>query len=100
MNLAINQFLKLFSFSIFCTALLFSAPVLSLDTDGDGIEDVQDKDDDADGLPDTWETANGHNPNAQDYLVRAGARYTCTLDGNGLVCWGDNEITRRETKQT
>ena len=42
MNLAINQLLKLFSQSIFCTALLFSAPVLSLDTDGDGIENAQD----------------------------------------------------------
>ena len=32
MNLAINQLLKLFRLTIFCTALLFSAPVLSLDT--------------------------------------------------------------------
>ena len=50
MNLAIIQFLKRFSLSIFCTALLFSAPVLSLDTDGDVDGDViynaQDADDD------------------------------------------------------
>ena len=50
MNLAINQLLKLFSLGIFCTALLFSAPVLSLDTDGDVDGDViynaQDADDD------------------------------------------------------
>ena len=100
MNLAINSLFKLFGLSVFCIALLFSAPVLSLDTDRDGIEDIQDKDDDADGLPDTWETANGHNPNAPDYLVRAGAMYTCALDDNGVVCWGDNELTLRERKQT
>jgi hypothetical protein len=46
MNLAINQFLKLFGLSIFCTALLFSAPVLSLDTDGDGSDNAQDAGDD------------------------------------------------------
>ena len=39
MNLAIIQFIKLFSLSIFCTALLFSAPVLSLDTDRDTLTD-------------------------------------------------------------
>ena len=45
MNLAINQFLKLFSLSTFCTALLFSTPVLSLDTDGDDINSAQNADD-------------------------------------------------------
>ena len=45
MTLTINQFLKLFSLSIFCTALLFSAPVLSLDTDGDDINSAQNADD-------------------------------------------------------
>ena len=56
MNLAINQLLKLFSLSIFCTALLFSAPVLSLDTDRDT-------------LPDDWELANGRDPLVADYQV-------------------------------
>ena len=45
MNLAINQLLKLFSLSIFCTALLFSAPVLSLDTNGDSVNSAQDAND-------------------------------------------------------
>ena len=88
MSLAINQFLKPFSLSIFCTAMFFSAPVLSLDTDGDGIDNVQDADDDgdnvsdskdpwpldsryskdtdSDGMPDRWETINGLDPNFSD----------------------------------
>ncbi|MGQ9551913.1 MAG: PKD domain-containing protein, partial [Candidatus Bathycorpusculaceae bacterium] len=33
-----------------------------LDTDGDGAPNVADTDDDEDGLPDTWEEANGLNP--------------------------------------
>ena len=64
--------------------LLASVPV-SIDTDGDGIEDSQDADDDgdgvadsqdpwpldkryskdtdSDGMPDSWETSNGLDPN-------------------------------------
>jgi len=32
------------------------------DTDGDGIPDLSDRDDDGDGMPDSWETANGLDP--------------------------------------
>jgi len=38
----------------------------SPDTDGDGIEDCADTDDDNDGMPDTWEIANGLNPLVND----------------------------------
>ncbi len=34
----------------------------SLDTDGDGIPDIEDADDDNDGMPDTWEVEYGLNP--------------------------------------
>ncbi len=32
------------------------------DTDGDGIPDLDDRDDDGDGMPDSWETLNGLDP--------------------------------------
>ncbi|MDC0069519.1 RCC1 domain-containing protein, partial [Gammaproteobacteria bacterium] len=78
--------------------LLASVPV-SIDTDGDGIEDSQDADDDgdgvadsqdafpldsryskdsdSDGLPDKWETANGLNP-------EDGSDASSDQDGDGL----------------
>ncbi len=48
MNLAINSTLKLFSLSVSCSAPLFSALKLSLDTDRDDIENAYDMDDDGD----------------------------------------------------
>ena len=36
------------------------------DHDHDGIADINDPDDDNDGMPDSWETANGFNPLADD----------------------------------
>ena len=38
----------------------------SLDTDGDGVPDIEDADDDNDGMPDTWEIEYGLNPLADD----------------------------------
>ena len=88
MNLAINYLLRLFTLCVCCSALLFSLPVLALDTDGDGISNYKDADDDgddvpdskdpwpldiryskdtdSDGMPDRWETLNGLNPNVSD----------------------------------
>jgi hypothetical protein len=43
----------------------FTVTVLN-DHDNDGIADINDPDDDNDGMPDTWETANGLNPLADD----------------------------------
>jgi len=40
----------------------FSGEVISLDTDGDGIDNSADPDDDNDGMPDAFETANGLDP--------------------------------------
>jgi len=39
-----------------------SLQILSVDTDGDGIADEEDTDDDNDGMSDSWELANGLNP--------------------------------------
>ncbi len=41
-------------------------PTETLDTDGDGIGNNADTDDDADGIPDTFENANGLNPLVDD----------------------------------
>ncbi len=49
-----------------------------IDTDGDGIPDSVDEDDDNDGLPDWWEIAQGLNP-----LSPADAQ--ADLDGDGLI---------------
>jgi len=57
------------SFQFYCTGPGGNSPTLSqtlnviawVDTDGDGIRDEEDSDDDNDGMPDTWEIANGLN---------------------------------------
>lgn len=48
------------------------------DSDGDGIADIVDDDDDNDGMPDVWEAANGLNPHD-----RADAQ--ADPDGDGMV---------------
>ena len=40
----------------------FSNEIIALDTDGDGIDNSADLDDDDDGMPDAFETANGLDP--------------------------------------
>ena len=79
-------------------SLLFSAPVLSLDTDGDGIDNATDADDDGDGvvdsqdpwpldkryskdtdsdeMPSAWETKNQLDPNDDS---------DSSSDGDGLT---------------
>ena len=57
-------------------------PAYSVDTDGDGIENYLDDDDDGDGLPDAWEFANG-----LDWLDDADGAYELSVvsdaDGDG-----------------
>ena len=77
MNLATNSHFSLFGLSILCSGLLFSATVLSIDTDRDT-------------LPDDWELANGRDPLIADYQISAGGYHSCALDDNGVLCWGRN----------
>jgi hypothetical protein len=70
-----------------------------LDTDSDAAGDVCDTypqnplysaDTDRDTLPDNWETANGRDPAKADYAVSVAYSHACTLDEEGVKCWGSN----------
>lgn len=53
-----------------------SDPTESIDTDGDGLGNNADKDDDGDGIPDSWELSNGTDPLKNDA--------SADLDGDGI----------------
>lgn len=65
-------------------------PAEWLDTDGDGIGNNADLDDDNDTLSDAFETAVGRNPIVEDYKVDAGWAHVCVLHDGGVECWGSN----------
>jgi beta-glucanase (GH16 family)/spore coat protein CotH len=64
----------------------------TLDTDLDGIGNNADADDDGDSVPDALELESGRNPLAIDYSTSVGRRFSCIIDGSGVVCWGDNSF--------
>jgi len=75
------------------TVFLFSGKeyLKWVDTDGDGIANINDADDDNDFLPDTWEVANGTNPLIKDYTVDIGNNNGCAVTDSGIECWGNND---------
>ena len=62
----------------------------SLDSDGDGIGNSVETDDDNDGIPDALEELSGRDPTKLDYMVSAGVKFSCAMDGDGVQCWGNN----------
>lgn len=67
-------------------------PTEAVDTDGDGIGNVADLDDDNDAIPDLLDTGAGRDPLVADRFIEVGNYQTCAMTDSGLVCWGEDDF--------